>query len=272
MIDPNEVYSKSSPNDTISRLEKRVVEKKKGQVDTLRYGLVSDLFDKEILTELEKKFKDSSFGYNILRADEFKSIIKDYIPPDLVENIYLSIDVNDVGYIKFSEFTNFLIASESGTSFSAKSYISRLVYSHTQSAENYQENHLEAIDYMSFVKRPDRIITGCRDGLIKVWDAENLEYLYSIDHKSKAALDLDSSPLPSPTIFPPNLTGQAAALAAAATITINTNKKIDPRLRAAKALQKNKKFAKVCFMILLFFFAVFYFLIIIDGNYLYDFH
>jgi WD40 repeat protein len=148
-------------------------------------GLVSDLFDREILSHLEDVFANSTSGNNALLANEFRSLIARYIPYHLVESIYRSIDVNDVGYINYSDFTNYLIASEASSTFSSRAYMSRLVMN-MQQEEETGVTHKDSIDCMVYVKKPfAMIITGGRDGQISLWYADTLELITHIQHRDK---------------------------------------------------------------------------------------
>ena len=69
----------------------------------------------------------STSGENSLTAAEFKAVLSDYLPMNQLDVIYKKIDVNDDGNVDFSEFIDFLIASESGTNWSAALYSSKLV-------------------------------------------------------------------------------------------------------------------------------------------------
>lgn len=156
--------------------------------EVLATGLISDLFDKTILETLEHYFESSTFRHNSLPAEEFKELISHYIPRPLVESVYRSIDVNDVGYVNYSDFTNYLIASEAGSSFSAKIYISRLV-PFLQQEDDASIIHRDAIDCLVYVKRPcPMIITGGRDGQLTIWDPDSLLLMKNIDHQDKNAV------------------------------------------------------------------------------------
>ncbi len=148
-------------------------------------GGISDLFDVKILSHLEQVFSQSESGINALTTREFRELLSAYIPLHLVDNIYRSIDVNDVGYINYSDFTNYLIASEEGSSFTSKTYISRLVMNLEQEEENLV-THKDMIECMIYVKKPcAMIITGGRDGQLSLWHAESLELITHIAHRNK---------------------------------------------------------------------------------------
>lgn len=151
-------------------------------------GLISDLFDKQILTYLEKVFAQSESGNQALTTTEFRDLMARFIPLNLVDSIYRSIDVNDVGYIKYSDFTNYLIASEEGSAFSSKTYATRLVLNFTQEDDNTTV-HKDMIDCMVYVKKPcAMVITGGRDGQLSLWNAESLDLITHIAHRDKNAV------------------------------------------------------------------------------------
>jgi len=159
-------------------------------------GLVSDLFDKNILARLERIFSESSFRPYTLPAEQFRAVIAAYIPLALVENVYRSIDVNDVGYVDFSDFTNYLIASENNSAFSAKTYISRLV-PYLQQEDDVGVVHRDCIDCLLYLRKPcHMLVTGGRDGQLSLWDPESLELLANIAHQPKTTVykeELDKS-------------------------------------------------------------------------------
>ena len=146
---------------------------------------LSDLFDRGILFELEQEFSYSSSIPNSLSTQEFRILLSKYIPLKLVDDMYRSIDVNDVGYINYADFTNYLITSEEGSSFSSKTYTSKLVLNAPQQ-EDAEWSHKDMIDCMIYVKKPcAMIITGGRDGQLSMWNAETLQLITHIDHQDK---------------------------------------------------------------------------------------
>jgi WD40 repeat protein len=150
-----------------------------------RTGQLSDLFDKEVLAELEYEFANSSTVQNSLSTQEFRALLSKYIPLNLVDDMYRSIDVNDMGYITYSDFTNYLITSEEGSAFSSSAYAMRLVQS-TEQGEHSNWSHRDMIDCLVYVKKPcAMIITGGRDGQLSLWNAETLELITHILHRDK---------------------------------------------------------------------------------------
>eukprot|EP01038_Epipyxis_sp_PR26KG_P010466 gene10466-14060_t len=172
----------------IARLESGTTEKEinaKGisiKRDTGNTGAISDLFDKRILLLLEESFAN---GYNnSLTEKEFKLLISEYIPLELVEIIYRAIDVNDIGLIQYADFTNYLISSEAGNSFSSRMYGSRLIMDKQQS--NQDEMHTELVDCINYAGKPwNMIISGGRDGQILLWDQNDLRLIKNVTHKDK---------------------------------------------------------------------------------------
>jgi hypothetical protein len=186
MIQPDEELDSSDKiGEHLEKIEESLQDKSSNRKEVYSNGLISDLFDKNILATLEQIFEESTFRHNSLPANEFKRVISAYIPQALVDSVYRSIDVNDVGYVNYSDFTNYLIASEAGSSFSAKMYISRLVpYFHQD--DDASIIHRDAIDCMVYVKRPcPMIITGGRDGQLSIWDPDSLLLMKNIDHRDK---------------------------------------------------------------------------------------
>jgi hypothetical protein len=148
-------------------------------------GQLSDLFDRHVLAELEVEFANSPTVYNSLSTTEFREVMSKYIPLHLVDDIYRSIDVNDIGFINYSDFTNYLISAEEGSSFSSKTYATRLVVSMEQE-EDDRWTHKDMIDCMVYVKKPcAMIITGGRDGQLSLWNAETLLLITHIAHRDK---------------------------------------------------------------------------------------
>ena len=151
-------------------------------------GLISDLFDKDVLTHFENIFTTSKHGNNSLTTAEFKSLISEYIPLKLVETICGAIDVNDTGYVNYSAFTNYLIAAEAGSSFSARTYITRLVKSGEQS-EQPGILHRDFIDFLVYVKKPcPMVISGGRDGQLQLWEPQELSLITPVQHKDSNAV------------------------------------------------------------------------------------
>ena len=156
------------------------------QRDVQRAGMISDLFDRDILSNLEKAFSSSDSGNNSLTAMEFRNLMSEYIPESLIETIYRAIDVNDAGYLNYSDFTNYLIAAEAGSRFSSQTYASRLVLAVQQEADS-SVMHRDFIDSLVYVRKPiPMLITGGRDGQISIWDPEELKLITHINHRDKS--------------------------------------------------------------------------------------
>jgi WD40 repeat protein len=187
MLQPEEIGN-DKVNEQIELLENSLHDHTQQKKEMLNTGLVSDLFDRNILETLKSYFEQSSFRHNSLPAEQFKALISQYIPRPIVDSVYRSIDVNDVGYVNYSDFTNYLIASEAGSSFSAKIYISRLVPM-LQQEDDASIMHRDGIDCIAYVKRPcPMIITGGRDGQLSIWDPDNLLLMKNIEHLDKNAV------------------------------------------------------------------------------------
>lgn len=168
----------------LQRLESSVNTAKSGSKKEIQSsGIISDLFDKKILSHLEHIFSTSESGDNSLGAAQFKALIAQYIPLSLVENIYRAIDVNDVGRVNYSDFTNYLISSEAGSSFSSKAYTTRIVVA-VQQEDTQAAAHRDFIDCLVFVRKPcPMLITGGRDGLVSLWDPSDLSHIKSVAHR-----------------------------------------------------------------------------------------
>jgi WD40 repeat protein len=104
-----------------------------------------------------------------------------------VDSVYRSIDVNDVGFVNYSDFTNYLIASEAGLSFSSKIYISRLTpFIQQDDDSSVSVIHRDAIDCLCYVRKPcPMIISGGRDGMLAIWDPDSLSLMKNISHSNK---------------------------------------------------------------------------------------
>jgi hypothetical protein len=150
-------------------------------------GLLSDLFDQKILSHFEGLFNESDRNGSLACSD-FKNMIRPYIADHVVDNIYRAIDVNDTGYVTYSEFTNFLIAAEAGSSHSAKNSGSRLVMT-AQQEEGSSANHHDFIDHMTYSTKPcPMLITGGRDGQVALWNPTDLQLIKIIPHKDKSTV------------------------------------------------------------------------------------
>jgi hypothetical protein len=124
---------------TLSRWEESL-HKKQAPRAVAKTGHISDLFDKQILEELESQFT-GPLGPSSLTEVEFKTLMRAYLPSNLADNIYRSIDVNDVGCVSYSDFTYYLIASEEGSSFSSRTYASRLMLDTQQEEKSFGMHH-----------------------------------------------------------------------------------------------------------------------------------
>jgi hypothetical protein len=185
MIAPEDRQSAADADLVIKRLENSLKDNAHQLKKDVNTGEVSDLFDSQILAQLEDLFMNSKSGYQSLTAKEFRDVISQYIPLPLVENVYRAIDVNDLGFVRYSDFTNYLIASEAGSSFSARNFMAKLSFLHTQEDDGTQI-HRDMVDCMVYTKRPcPMLITGGRDGALNLWNPETLEQMTSIDHKNK---------------------------------------------------------------------------------------
>ena len=161
--------------------------------DSKNTGQISDLFDRNILSQLEYEFSNSLTVKNSLSTEDFRELLSKYIPLHLVDNIYRSIDVNDTGYINYSDFTNYLISSEDGSTFSSKTYSSRLVQ-HIQQQDHNNNNlsniyHKDMIDCIVYITKPcSMLITGGRDGQLSLWNPETLQLITHINHCDKVTV------------------------------------------------------------------------------------
>ncbi len=183
MLVPETFVDNSDKDILLEKLENSVTPKLNVKKEVQSGGIISDLFDKDILAFLESVFSTSESGFNSLTAQEFKDLIIKYIPLSLVENIYRAIDVNDLGYVYYSDFTNYLISSEAGTSFSSKTYTTRIVMV-AQQEENMGIMHRDFVDCLAYVKKPcPMLITGGRDGQISLWDPSDLSWIKHVQHR-----------------------------------------------------------------------------------------
>lgn len=142
----------------VDTLEQRFIKQSKSKIK--KNGIISDLFDKEILSSLEIIFSNGKIGNQTLSIIEFKEAIVQYIPVHLVENICRSIDVNDSGFVNYPDFINYLITSEQGTSFSNRTNASKFVL-RSQQDQDTSVIHRDFIDCICYTKKPhSMIITG----------------------------------------------------------------------------------------------------------------
>lgn len=184
MLGP-EISNQEADLDWASRLEKSLAGKTAQKKEVRRTGLLSDLFDEKLLTLFEATFANSETGNGTLAAAEFKSMLARYIPLKLVANIYRAIDVNDVGFINYAEFTNYLIALEAGSASNDKTSSTRLALV-AQQDETSPVTHRDFVDCMTYVSKPvPLLITGGRDGMLALWNPSNLQLLRTIHHKDR---------------------------------------------------------------------------------------
>lgn len=186
MIEPDRINPNLAES-IVNKIEKGLSDKVKQKKETQQINYLATLFDQNVLSNIENLFQASSDGRCVLKGETFKSILSQYIPPNHVENVYKAIDVNDLGFVTYSEFTNFLIASEAGFSFSSKVYNNRLIPIYAQ--EDDSNSHRDSIDNLIFVKKPcPMLISGGRDGFISLWDPETLSIMTSIEYRDKNAI------------------------------------------------------------------------------------
>lgn len=113
-------------NEVLSSLATGLLEKNELKREIAATGVsLVDIFDKDILNYFKEVWENS--GDDGLTADEFKSLLGNYLPKILTDIIYQRIDVNDDGMVDFAEFMNFLIASEAGSNWQMTLYASKLV-------------------------------------------------------------------------------------------------------------------------------------------------
>lgn len=187
MIQPEDNLLTDKDN-VVGKIELSLIGQSNNRKEIFNNGLVSDLFDKYILARLEKIFSESTFRPYTLPAEQFRAVIAAYIPLALVESVYRSIDVNDVGYVDFSDFTNYLIASENNSVFSAKTYISRLV-PYMQQEDISGIVHRDCVDTLLYLRKPcHMLVSGGRDGQLSLWDPETLQLLTNIYHQPKNSI------------------------------------------------------------------------------------
>jgi WD40 repeat protein len=105
--------------------------------------------------------------------------------------MYQRIDVNDDGFIEFSEFVNYLITAESqfhestNNGNTSNNNSSKLVMLRSQEPTS-ASNHKEMVDHICFHTKPcPMCITASRDGKIIIWNPQTLEKMAEIDHMDK---------------------------------------------------------------------------------------
>ena len=151
---------------------------------------IAKLFDPKLLEGLRQQFKDDHrTGAKHLTIAEFVDLLSGYVPLDVCHFMYQRIDVNDDGYIEFSEFINYLIASETSITSEATNsnsqVITKVVLSKIQDPRSLL-NHKEMVDHMCFNTKPcPMCITAARDGKINIWNPHTLEKLAQIKHIDK---------------------------------------------------------------------------------------
>lgn len=187
MLEP-EGIDVSRSDKIYSNLEDSLIDKQQIKKDIKKDGEISDLFDKKVLLQFEHEFATSDTGNNSLSEAQFKELVSAYIPSALADNMYRSIDVNDVGCVNYSDFTNYLISAEAGSTFSSKTYASRLMLRDQQSDGN-GVNLRELMDCLIYTRKPQAIlVTGTSDGLIALWDPNDFSLIKSVVHRDKSAV------------------------------------------------------------------------------------
>jgi WD40 repeat protein len=146
---------------------------------------ITDLFDKSVIMYFRNEFRNSKVGGDHLAAAEFKNLLQRYLPEEQCQHIYEKVDVNDDGYVSFMEFIDFLISSEAGTILAHALHATKLKKCLEQ-VDDPRSVHRDMIDHICYSHNPmPVIITGGRDGNVRLWDPSELALIRSIKHEDK---------------------------------------------------------------------------------------
>ena len=153
---------------------------------------ISDLFDKTIVNRFKREFQNSKLGNELLPSTKFKDILRQYLHPSQTELVYEKIDVNDEGFVSFTDFINFLISSEAGSVLAHSLHATKLI-KRLEQLDDATVVHRDMIDHICFTLKPMPVlITGGRDGLVRLWDPNELSLLANIAHEDKNSVFMKS--------------------------------------------------------------------------------
>eukprot|EP01035_Chromulina_nebulosa_P023791 gene23791-30858_t len=150
------------------------------------------LCDPKVILELENQFAASSENSGgRLSCSQLVEFLAPYVSSSQVEAMFRSMDINDIGSVSYADFTNFLITMETSTDMS-RGNISKLLPAKTQAPMRIENDndteyyHRDNIDCLVYVHKPcSMIVSGGRDGLIGLWDTQELRLIKLIDYKDK---------------------------------------------------------------------------------------
>ena len=144
------------------------------------------------LVALRERIERSATGS--LTFAEFKHVMKQF-SNDMVaiEQIYKKIDVTNMGYITFSAFASYLLATEAGTQWAKSKNESKWVLRNDLIASPITATaaivHKDAITCVCFVPKPHpMLITGGQDGQLLIWNPMDLSLMASLEHTDKHAV------------------------------------------------------------------------------------
>jgi hypothetical protein len=187
-LDPGDNGALARPDDILLQLADSAADEyvDKKIIDTEKaFATIADLFHPKILKEFKLAFKNNEDMPGFLSAEPFKALIASYIAPSEVESTYRKIDVNNDGFIDFSQFTSFLITSEAELAHASKSNSVRLVQQEVD-VDAMPVVHRDMIDHMCYFPKPaNLVVAASRDGLISISNPYDLGRVSTIAHRGK---------------------------------------------------------------------------------------
>jgi len=147
--------------------------------------IISDLLDQRVLIQLEKTFNLSPGGR--LNCSQLTDFLSKYLPPDQVVEMFQAMDTNDTGSVSFEDFTNYMIAVDMSDRVT-NNHMSKLTLAMVQSEhhEGSEHYHRDSIDCVTYAHKPcSMIVSGGRDGLIGMWNTQNLSLIKLINYRDK---------------------------------------------------------------------------------------
>ena len=144
------------------------------------------------LAALQERIESSPFGR--ITFAEFKQVMKQFSHDHAaIAQIYQKIDIAHTGFITFSAFASFLLATEAGTEWARGKNSSHWVLRNDLIAPPNTATaatvHRDAVTCVCFMPIPHpMLISGGQDGQLLVWDPYDLSLMASLEHTDKHAV------------------------------------------------------------------------------------
>lgn len=158
--------------------------------------IIEVMFDRKLLQKYRKIFNDNHESPGYLSTKKFASLLSELgISQIHINEIIARIDINDMKVIHYNNLINYLITTDVALKKMARASNKLLVRQFSQREYDYKISshiHRDAIDFICYCESPQPvIISGCRDGTIKIWDPRTLALRQNVQHRNKKAAAID---------------------------------------------------------------------------------